>query len=112
MTNQSGMMFSIIDSKMGSYPSECIEKFVALALMCCDDKPERRPSMLDVVRELESILKMLPESDALLSDTASVYSSGQSYAESSSYVSRERYPSTMVSGSNLISGVVPTITPR
>ncbi|OWM81597.1 hypothetical protein CDL15_Pgr007635 [Punica granatum] len=111
MANQSGMMFSIIDSKMGSYPSECIEKFVTLALMSCDDKPDRRPSMLDVVRELESILRMMPETDALFSDTASMYSS-KSFAESSSYASRERYPSSTVSGSDLISGVVPTISPR
>lgn len=111
MANQSGKVFSIIDSKMGSYPSECIERFVTLAVTCCDDKPERRPSMLDVVRKLESILKNMPETDALFSDTASTHS-GQSHAESSSYVSRERYPSSVVSGSDLVSGAIPTITPR
>ncbi|KAK4771247.1 hypothetical protein SAY87_031779 [Trapa incisa] len=111
LANQSGMMFSIIDSKMGSYPSECIQKLVTLALMCCHDKTEKRPSMVDVVRELESILKMMPEADAMFSDTVSTFSH-QSNVESSSYVSRERYPSSMVSGSDLISGVIPIITPR
>ncbi|XP_030456083.1 probable LRR receptor-like serine/threonine-protein kinase At1g06840 isoform X2 [Syzygium oleosum] len=111
MAHQAGMIFSIIDNRMGSYPSECIERFIALALMCCHDNPEKRPSMLDVVRELESILKMTPDADAMLSETASIYS-GKSLPSSSSYVSRDPYISSSVSGSDLISGVVPTITPR
>ncbi|KAF8041833.1 hypothetical protein BT93_A0431 [Corymbia citriodora subsp. variegata] len=111
MAHQAGMIFSIIDSRMGSYPSECVERFVALALMCCYDNPEKRPSMLDVVRELESILKMMPDADAILSETASIYS-GKSLPSSSSHVSLDPYVSSSVSGSDLISGVVPTVTPR
>ncbi|KAK4859096.1 hypothetical protein QYF36_026811 [Acer negundo] len=48
---QSGMIFSVIDEKMGSYPSECVEKFVTLALKCCKDDTDARPSMAEVVRE-------------------------------------------------------------
>nr|GEW08382.1 probable LRR receptor-like serine/threonine-protein kinase At1g06840 isoform X2 [Tanacetum cinerariifolium] len=61
LANQAGTMFSIIDNRMGSYPSECIERFVSLAFWCCKDKPEKRPSMLDVVRELKHILEKMPE---------------------------------------------------
>ncbi|KAI3407903.1 uncharacterized protein J3R85_020653 [Psidium guajava] len=112
IAHQAGIMFSIIDSRMGSYPSECVERFVALALLCCHDKPEKRPSMLDVVRELESILKMMPDADAILSETTSIYSTMLLPSSSSSYVSRDPYISSSVLGSDLISGVVPTVAPR
>ncbi|XVF37377.1 hypothetical protein REPUB_Repub20aG0002800 [Reevesia pubescens] len=110
---ESGMMFSIIDGRMGSYPSECIERFVGLALSCCHDKPEKRPSMLDVVRQLEYILKMMPETDSVSSESITLYS-GKSLTSSSSYgTSREPYVSSSnISGSDLISGVIPSITPR
>lgn len=111
VARESGMMFSIIDNRMGSYPSECVEKFVALALSCCNDKPEHRPSMLDVVRELENMLKILPESDAMYSESTSIFS-GQSASTSTSFATRDPYMSSNVSGSDLISGVTPTITPR
>ncbi|KAJ4704197.1 Protein kinase-like protein [Melia azedarach] len=111
VARESGMMFSIIDNRMGSYPSECVEKFVALALSCCNDKPEHRPSMLDVVRELENMLKILPESDAMYSESTSIFS-GQSASTSTSFATRDPYMSANVSGSDLISGVTPTITPR
>ncbi|KAA8517566.1 hypothetical protein F0562_017804 [Nyssa sinensis] len=100
LAHQSGVMFSIIDSRMGSYPSECVERFVALALRCCQDRPEERPSMLDVVRELENILQMMPETGLNISSS------------SSAYASRDPYISSNVSGGDLISGAIPTITPR
>ena len=106
------MIFSIIDSRMGSYPSECIERFVGLALSCCHDKPEKRPSMLDVVRQLEYILKMMPETDSVSSKSISLYS-GKSLSSSSSSGTRDPYVSSSnVSGSDLISGVIPSITAR
>nr|AMM42782.1 LRR-RLK [Vernicia fordii] len=124
MAHQSGIMFSIIDSRMGSYPSECVEKFVALALGCCHDKPENRPSMSEVVRELENILKMMPEpeTNAIFSESTSPYSGqststyiGNSTSASSSssfYTRTDPYVSSSVSGSDLISGVTPSINPR
>ncbi|XP_021290551.1 probable LRR receptor-like serine/threonine-protein kinase At1g06840 isoform X2 [Herrania umbratica] len=111
MAHQSGVMFSLIDGRMGSYPSECIERFVGLALSCCYDKPEKRPSMLDVVRQLEYILKMMPETDSVSSELISY--SGKSLSSSSSYSTRDPYVSSSnVSGSDLVSGVIPSITAR
>ncbi|KAK2657747.1 hypothetical protein Ddye_010799 [Dipteronia dyeriana] len=113
VAHQSGMMFSIIDSRMGSYPSECIEKFLSLALRCCHERPEHRPSMLDVVRELENIVKMVPASDAtLFESTRSVFSGHSTAASSSTMMSRDPYMSTNVSGSDLDSDINPIITPR
>ena len=40
---------------MGSYPPKCVVKFLNLALKCCEDETNARPSMAEVVRELESI---------------------------------------------------------
>lgn len=114
VARESGLMFSIIDNRMGSYPSECIERFVALALNCCNDKPELRPAMSDVVRELENILKMLPETDAAFSESTSMNSGSKSASASasSSFITRDQYFSSNVSGSDLVSGTIPTISPR
>ncbi|XP_044473999.1 probable LRR receptor-like serine/threonine-protein kinase At1g06840 [Mangifera indica] len=111
---ESGLMLSIIDNRMGPCPSECLEMFVALALNCCHDKTERRPSMLDVARELENILKMMPETDATFSESTSIHSTSKSTSESasSSFMTRDQYFSSHISGSNLESGVIPTISPR
>ncbi|TYJ46019.1 hypothetical protein E1A91_A02G094600v1 [Gossypium mustelinum] len=111
MAHQSGMMMSIIDGRMGCYPSECIERFAGLALSCCHNKPEKRPSMLDVVKQLEYILTMIPETESVSSDSVSSYpNSGKLLSPASSSTS---YVSTLnVSGSDLISGVIPSIKPR
>ncbi|XP_011018958.1 PREDICTED: probable LRR receptor-like serine/threonine-protein kinase At1g06840 isoform X2 [Populus euphratica] len=100
MAYKSGIMFSIIDNRMGAYPSECVERFVALALSCCQDKQEKRPSMQDVVRELETILKMMPETDAIYIESTPTYSgkstptySGKSASSSLLYSSRDPYGS-------------------
>lgn len=112
MAHQSGMMFSIIDGRMGSYPSECVERFVALALRCCLDMPDKRPSTLDVVRELENIQRMMPEFDTISELAFTDYGKSTSASASSSYVTREMYSSSDVAGSGLISDVIPTIAPR
>lgn len=105
LAHQTGTMFSIIDNRMGSYPSECVEKFVSLALWCCNDKPEKRPSILDVVRELEHILEKMPEASADFSEPESKY-----YVEESS--SSSFYSSSNVPGSDLSSGGNPIVYPR
>ncbi|KAL5757176.1 hypothetical protein ACOSQ2_021922 [Xanthoceras sorbifolium] len=112
---QTGMIFSVIDEKMGSYPSECVEKFVTLALKCCKDETDSRPSMAEVVRELENIWLMMPESDtkttgSLTRDPATKVVDSSS--ASSSSTTKNPFVSSDVSGSNLVSGVIPTITPR
>ncbi|XP_076959597.1 putative LRR receptor-like serine/threonine-protein kinase At1g06840 [Bidens hawaiensis] len=103
IAHQTGIMFSIIDNKMGSYPSECVEKFVALALRCCNDKPEKRPSMLDVVHELEQILEKMPETGVDFSDAKST-----SFMETSSTFNS----SSIVPGSDLNSRGSSVIYPR
>ncbi|KAK2644654.1 hypothetical protein Ddye_019849 [Dipteronia dyeriana] len=113
---QSGMIFSVIDEKMGSYPSECVEKFVTLALKCCKDDTDARPSMVEVVRELENIWLMMPESDTktttekITKDPATKLVDTPS--ASSSSTTKNPFVSSDVSGSNLVSGVIPTIIPR
>ncbi|KAK3188565.1 hypothetical protein Dsin_028126 [Dipteronia sinensis] len=112
---QSGMIFSVIDEKMGSYPSECVEKFVTLALKCCKDDTDARPSMAEVVRELENIWSMMPESDTKTTERVTkdpAIKLLDTPSASSSSTTKNPFVSSDVSGSNLVSGVVPTITPR
>ncbi|KAF5198341.1 Receptor-like protein kinase feronia [Thalictrum thalictroides] len=111
LSYQSGMIFSVIDERMGSYPSECVEKFVTLALNCCQDDTDARPSMADVVRELENIWLMMPESEIGASDSVDMVAKKVSHASSTS-VTKNPYVSSDVSGSDLVSGVLPTIAPR
>ncbi|KAK8631269.1 hypothetical protein V6N13_080024 [Hibiscus sabdariffa] len=70
---ESGRVLSLIDSRLGWYPSECMERMVGLALSCCHDNPEKRPSMLEVVRELEYILGMMPQTDSAYSSLDSIH---------------------------------------
>ena len=111
---QSGLMFSIIDRSMGSYSSECIEKFMALALKCCQDDPNERPTILEVVRELENLCSLLPESDLIPTESdASI--SGVSGVDPSPLYSGRNSQSQMTTeslGSELVSGEIPTIRPR
>ncbi|XP_052202496.1 probable LRR receptor-like serine/threonine-protein kinase At1g06840 [Diospyros lotus] len=112
IAHQSGMIFSVIDERMGSYPSECVEKFISLALKCCQEETDARPSMAQVVRELETIWSMMPDLDTGTTDSSATDpKKGVSPPSSSSDV-KNPYVSADVSGSDLISGVIPTITPR
>ncbi|KAG8371596.1 hypothetical protein BUALT_Bualt13G0104400 [Buddleja alternifolia] len=110
---QSGMIFSVIDERMGSYPSECVEKFINLALKCCQEETDHRPCMAEVVRELENIWLMMPESDTKVTDS-SVTDHSDVVTPSSSTTSslKNPYVSQDVSGSDLVSGVIPTVAPR
>ena len=53
---------------MGSYPSECVVKFFTLALKCCEEETDARPSMAEVTQELEAIWLMMPDSDIRTTD--------------------------------------------
>lgn len=111
---QSGSFLGIIDSRMGVYPSECVERLIELALRCCEDKPEMRPGMLEVVRELEDVMQMVPES-MTMSDTTSVLSHGSSTSSSTSLMSiipKYARTSSDVSGSYLTSTILPNANPR
>ncbi|KAI7982829.1 putative LRR receptor-like serine/threonine-protein kinase [Camellia lanceoleosa] len=109
-----GMIFSVIDKKMGPYPSDCMERFVNLALQCCQDETDNRPSMSEVVRELESIWLMMPESDTKTSESLIANPGKVVTPPSSSSDLKNHAPYVLgdISGSDLISGVIPTITPR
>lgn len=109
---QSGMIFSVIDNRMGSYPSECVEKFVKLALKCCQEDTDARPSMAQVVRELENIWLMMPESDTKATESLITEPGKLVSPPSSSTPTKNPYVSSDISGSELVSGVVPTIAPR
>ncbi|KAM7256692.1 hypothetical protein ACFE04_012433 [Oxalis oulophora] len=111
--HEASMVFSIIDEKMGSYNSECIERFLSLALKCCQDETESRPSMGEVVHELENIWDMMPESETKMSASVKYqYGKEVEMSPQSSSYTQPYYVSSDVSGSELVSGVVPTITPR
>ncbi|KAJ4971662.1 hypothetical protein NE237_004761 [Protea cynaroides] len=120
MAYQSGMIFSVIDERMGSYPSECAKKFATLALRCCQNESEARPSMAEVVREIENIILMMPELDA--SATASAESDASACASgsiemkilapSSQNTAMNPYVSSDIYGSHLTSEAFSTIIPR
>ncbi|GLU11957.1 hypothetical protein SLE2022_286730 [Rubroshorea leprosula] len=111
---QSGIIVSIIDGRMGSYPSKCMEKFVNLAMKCCQDETDSRPSMAEVVRTLETIDLMMPEySDPLVAESMEGdLEKASTTPPSSSSMVKNPYTSSDVSCSDLVSGVISTITPR
>lgn len=99
---------------MGLYPSDCLDKFLTLALRCCQENPEDRPSMHDVVRELEDIVTILPEGETSFPDVT-LDNSGEMAPSSSlgsNAANEVQHQYLYVSGSNLVSGVIPTIVPR
>ncbi|XP_051130713.1 probable LRR receptor-like serine/threonine-protein kinase At1g06840 [Andrographis paniculata] len=110
---QSGMMLSVIDRSMGPYPSECVKRLMALALRCSLDETKNRPSMLEVVRELENVSSMLPNSNAAPPDN-NTGTSIDSVPSSALYDGggRSTYATMDLPGSNLVSGVIHTIKPR
>lgn len=110
---QSGTILSVIDERMGSYPSDCVEKFLSLALKCCHDDPDSRPSMAEVVRQLENLWLMMPESNTKSTEQVITPKAGKEVTPpSSSSEVKNPYLSLDISGSNLDSGVIPTIVPR
>jgi serine/threonine protein kinase len=108
---ESGSILSTVDKRMSSVPDECLEKFATLALRCCREETDARPSMAEVVRELEIIWELMPESHvaktADLSETMTHPSSS-----SNSSIMKHHYTSMDVSGSDLVSGVAPSVAPR
>ncbi|KAK8467078.1 hypothetical protein PHAVU_008G244800 [Phaseolus vulgaris] len=93
MAYQYGGISLVVDKRIESYPFEYAVRFFTLALKCCKDLPNERPKMTEVARELEYICSMLLEPD----------SKGVEYVTNDS--------SGDVSGSDLVSGSVPTIKP-
>ncbi|KAM3692261.1 hypothetical protein ACJW31_08G075200 [Castanea mollissima] len=113
VASKSDMIFSVIDGRMGSYPPKCVVKFLNLALTCCEDETDARPSMAEVVGELESIWHMMPDSDIISVDPVVTNAEKVATPPSSSSTStvKDSYASE-ISGIELVSGVVPSIMPR
>ena len=109
---QAGTMFSIIDRDMGSYNTECVKKFMQLALKCCEDEMKARPTMLEVVRELENLCSMPLQSDVNQSDQSNASSSGSSGLTPASLYYERNTSTDYYLGSDLDSGVFPHIKPR
>lgn len=105
---------------MGPYPSESVKKFMELALKCCEGESKGRPTMLEVVRELENIMAQThtlpPESDDASSSNLRISNttdmSIRSTSSSLNYGTNSNYVSTNFMGSDLESGVIPSIRPR
>ncbi|VAH86783.1 unnamed protein product [Triticum turgidum subsp. durum] len=115
--NQSGMILSVVDLRMGALPGECVERFAALGLRCCRDETDARPSMAEVVRELEAIWQMTPDTDGVPSESVAMdptHTPASSSTATGSRMGHDQYDMSTsdVSGSNLLSGVVPSINPR
>ena len=109
---QSGDISRIIDSRMPSYPPECVTRFLSLAIKCCQDETEARPYMADIVRELETIRSMLPEGEDVLSETSG--SGLPTKTVSSSTSTGPLYVSSHISGSSQVDSGIPsgTVAPR
>jgi len=113
MTYQSGGISRVVDKRIESYPSEYAERFLTLALKCCKDSPDERPKMAEVARELEYICSMLPDSDTKGVEYVTSDSSGTIFSsQPSSSIIKTPFISGDVSGSDLVSGTIPTIKPR
>ncbi|KAH7437087.1 hypothetical protein KP509_05G055600 [Ceratopteris richardii] len=111
LANDAGMLLSIIDHRMGPYPADCLERLVRLARSCCEDDSEARPSMAEVVRELEDIWDLIPHKESMASLEKSIKDPGMKRPVSNSY---NNYPfvSSDVSGIGLMSGTILEISPR
>ncbi|XP_062224642.1 probable LRR receptor-like serine/threonine-protein kinase At1g06840 isoform X2 [Phragmites australis] len=112
---RSGDISGIIDSRMSWYPPECAMRFLSLAMKCCRDETDERPYMADIVRELETILSMLPEGEDLLSETTETGSGTLTKSMSTSSTTTEPlFVSSHTSSSGQANSGIPsgTVAPR
>ncbi|KAL5201935.1 hypothetical protein ABZP36_012887 [Zizania latifolia] len=110
---RSGNISEIIDSRMGSCPPDCFTKFLSLAMKCSMDETDARPSMSEIVRELEVILKMMPEGELIKLETPETYSGAMSKSTSTSatgnFLASSQTFTSVDASSGVLSGMV---TPR
>lgn len=52
-----GNALTLVDPHIAKYAPEALERFMGLALRCCRETPEKRPTMVEVVSELERLGK-------------------------------------------------------
>ncbi|KAH9625739.1 hypothetical protein KSS87_007935 [Heliosperma pusillum] len=106
---QSGDILSLIDERMGPYPPDTVTRFIVLALRCCHDETNARPSMMEIVRELEDMTDFVTDTDSGMTGSSR---EGPDSSTGFSSTMHNPYMSTDISGSDLVSGVVPNIAPR
>ncbi|XP_074311176.1 putative LRR receptor-like serine/threonine-protein kinase At1g06840 [Silene latifolia] len=106
---QSGNILSLIDEKMGPYYPDTVTRFINLALRCCHDDTNARPSMMEIVRELENMSDFVTDTDSGMTGSSKGGADSSTGFSSSMH---NPYLSTDISGSDLVSGVVPSISPR
>ncbi|KAK7372243.1 hypothetical protein VNO80_05617 [Phaseolus coccineus] len=113
MAYQFGAISLVVDKRIESYPFEYAVRFLTSALKCSKDLPDERPKMAEVARELEYICSMLLEPDSKGVEYVTSDSSGTILSsQPSSSTIKTPFISGDVSGSDLVSGSVPTIKPR
>ncbi|KAJ1276248.1 hypothetical protein BS78_05G200200 [Paspalum vaginatum] len=116
MAYESGDMSGIIDSRMSSYPPECVKRLLSLAIRCCQDETEERPYMADIVRELETIRSMLPEGEDTQFEFETSGSGLLTKRISSASTTGALYLSSHMSGSGQVDSGIPsgsgTVAPR
>lgn len=108
----SGRMISAIDKHIGSHLPECVEKFMTLALKCCEEETGARPSMAEVVRELEDIWLLMPEPEAKLAESSATSPGGYAILSSSAATRNPHTSSDDSLGRDPGSEVISTLTPR
>ncbi|XP_031497054.1 probable LRR receptor-like serine/threonine-protein kinase At1g06840 [Nymphaea colorata] len=110
---QAGLLLSVLDSRLGPYPFECLEQFAELAMRCCQDETDIRPSISEVVRELENIWRKMPDSVYTTSESAETeIETVGSLGSSSVATTKDVSVSFGISGGDLHSGAVPDLAPR
>ncbi len=98
----------LVDPLMRSCPMEALDPFIKLAVSCCMSSPDERPSMAEVVRDLEDIMR----------DLAANFSGTYSFDDSLSRVDMVPLPDSYTFTSNtsdtslLISGTILGVAPR
>ncbi|CAN1228282.1 Probable LRR receptor-like serine/threonine-protein kinase At1g06840 [Linum perenne] len=112
---ETGMVEAVVDRTLQgpSYSKGCTHKFMGLALRCCHDEAKARPSMSEVVRELEDLCSSIAAGPKAHSGTMSEEEGKwRSYGAMELERSGNSSTSGGFRGSDLVSGVIPTIRPR
>lgn len=94
---------SLVDKRMRVVPGECVERFATLALWCCHDQADARPPVDQVVRELETICNMAPETQSDMPASSSYVSTWSRMVSGFNDLYKSAKSSFDVSGSNLLS---------
>jgi hypothetical protein len=98
---------------MGLCPPDCISRFLLLATKCCQDETDDRPSMSEIVRELEVIMRMMPEVDFVLLETTDTDSTDMTKSLSTASATGASFVSQTSGSLNASSGVLSgVLTPR